>query len=150
MTPYRYINLCLILVLLLGAACERVNIPVGPTKLRGRIVFYASQNAISQLFTMFPDDPSSVRILVNTGTADLAPRWSPDGKQIAFVSDREGSPGFFRLYVMDANGKNVRGLFDPSRKVIWSSPGRRTVNRLLSSTESQALVPTDAGCILSM
>ena len=138
MTPYRYINLCLILVLLLGAGCERVNIPVGPTKLRGRIVFYAFQNAISQLFTMFPDDPSSVRILVNTGTADLAPRWSPDGKQIAFVSDREGSPGFFRLYVMDANGKNVRGLFDPSRhqegdlEFAWSPDGKQIalVNRI--------------------
>jgi TolB protein len=37
--------------------------------------------------------------------ADAA--WSPDGKTIAFASDRSG---VFRLYLMDADGKNVRDL----------------------------------------
>ncbi len=139
MTLYRHVSLYLILVCLVGTGCERVNTPVGPTKLRGRIVFYAFDlNTISQLFIMFPDDPSSARILVNTGTADLAPRWSPDGTQIAFVSDRQGSPGFFRLYVMDADGRNIRGLFDPFRhpegdlEFAWSPDGKNIalVNRV--------------------
>lgn len=139
MTLYRHISLYLILIFLIGAGCERVNTPVGPTKLRGRIVFYAFDlNTISQLFIVFPDDPSSARYIVNTGTADLAPRWSPDGTQIAFVSDREGSPGLFRLYVMDADGRNVRGLFDPFRhpegdlEFAWSPDGKKIalVNRV--------------------
>src|SRR5262245_42386469 len=35
------------------------------------------------------------------------PCWSPDGKRIAFISDRDGPPN---LYVMDADGTNVRRL----------------------------------------
>ena len=37
--------------------------------------------------------------------ADVA--WSPDGKKIIFASDRTG---FFRLYIMDPDGKNIREL----------------------------------------
>lgn len=156
MMPLRYISLSLILILLIGAGCERVNTPVGPTKLRGRIVFYAFDNAIAQLFTMFPDDPSSARILVNTGTADLAPRWSPDGSKIAFVSDREGSPGFFRLYMMDANGTNVQGLFDPFRhpegdlEFTWSPDGTKIalINRVSGfRTDRRALYILDVATL---
>jgi TolB protein len=35
------------------------------------------------------------------------PRWSPNGKQIAFVSERDGN---FEIYVMNADGGNVRRL----------------------------------------
>jgi len=35
---------------------------------------------------------------------DEQPRWSPDGRRIAFKSDRSGS---FNLYAMDADGRNV-------------------------------------------
>lgn len=34
-------------------------------------------------------------------------RWSPDGRQIAFISDHSGA---FELYTMDANGENERQL----------------------------------------
>ena len=38
---------------------------------------------------------------------DVQPRFSPDGKQIVFVSDRNGSDN---LWVMDANGKNPKAI----------------------------------------
>lgn len=41
------------------------------------------------------------------------PVWSPDGKQIAFVSNRAMSRGLYygyRLFVMGADGSNVRGV----------------------------------------
>ncbi|HEY0734312.1 MAG TPA: hypothetical protein VGD69_05360, partial [Herpetosiphonaceae bacterium] len=55
------------------------------------------------------------------------PVWSPDGKQIAFVSDRDGNP---EIYVMNADGGEPRNLtqnperdFDPA----WSPDGTRIV-----------------------
>ena len=56
--------------------------------------------------------------------ADLAPAWSPDGKQIAFVSWRDGNG---EIYVMDGDGSNQLNLtrhaaddFAPS----WSPDGQ--------------------------
>lgn len=40
---------------------------------------------------------------------DHSPSWSPDGSQVAFVSDRDGRA---RVYVMNANGTNVRAVSD--------------------------------------
>jgi dipeptidyl aminopeptidase/acylaminoacyl peptidase len=51
--------------------------------------------------------------------------WSPDGAHIAVMNDLE--PGGGRLYVMDADGSNVRVLvddFDPMG-VAWSPDGTR-------------------------
>ncbi|TEU03771.1 MAG: Tol-Pal system beta propeller repeat protein TolB [Candidatus Aminicenantes bacterium] len=36
---------------------------------------------------------------------DTSPSWSPNGREIAFTSDRGGTP---QIYVMDAEGSNVR------------------------------------------
>jgi dipeptidyl aminopeptidase/acylaminoacyl peptidase len=60
------------------------------------------------------------------------PTWSPDGKQIAFLSDR---PGFFELFVVDpASGQErqvTRAGYDLG-DICWSPDGRRlacTINR---------------------
>lgn len=41
------------------------------------------------------------------------PVWSPDGKQIAFLSEMHGEYDIFALYVMRADGSNVRQLSQP-------------------------------------
>lgn len=54
-----------------------------------------------------------------------SPAWSPDGKQIAFVSNRDG---FDEIYVMGAGGESVRRLtFDRARNLLpaWSPGGTR-------------------------
>ena len=52
------------------------------------------------------------------------PQWSPDGRQIAFVSDRSGSP---QLYIMNRDGGNLQRLtFTGSYNAAptWSPDGR--------------------------
>jgi TolB protein len=52
-------------------------------------------------------DGSGTRRLTTNPAADSTPTWSPTGTQIAFTSDRSGSP---QLWVMDTDGLNVRRL----------------------------------------
>jgi TolB protein len=52
-------------------------------------------------------DGSSPRRLTSGASQETAPCWSPTGQEIAFTSDRTGSP---QIYLMDADGLNVRRL----------------------------------------
>lgn len=45
--------------------------------------------------------------ITNDPSDDRYPAWSPDGKQIAFHSRREG---YYSIYMMDADGSNLRKL----------------------------------------
>jgi TolB protein len=49
----------------------------------------------------------SYRRLTRHAGIDTEPTWSPDGRLIAFVSDRTGAP---HIFVMDTEGANVRRL----------------------------------------
>jgi Tol biopolymer transport system component len=57
---------------------------------------------------------------------DVKPRWSPDGKQVAFSSDREG--GVYQLYVKDASGsgQEQRVTEGPNYKILidWTKDGK--------------------------
>jgi dipeptidyl aminopeptidase/acylaminoacyl peptidase len=57
---------------------------------------------------------------------DAAPRWSPDGARLAFISDR-GRRGERTLYAMPAGGGEALRLFERRGKVsepAWSPDGR--------------------------
>jgi Tol biopolymer transport system component len=56
-------------------------------------------------------DGSGQRNLTRTPAYDSDPAWSPDGRKIAFVSNRDGSYG---VYVMNADGSGQRRLGRPS------------------------------------
>jgi Tol biopolymer transport system component len=86
----------------------------------------------SEIFVRRTD--GSVRKLTSNGLLEFNPVWSPDGRRIVFV--REGGGGGLGLFVMDANGKNVRRLTTPTTPIespfrtldaqpAWSPDGRR-------------------------
>ena len=54
-------------------------------------------------------DGSSLKRLTNSSSQDGLPTWSPDGKSIAFVSNRSGP---WAIWVMGADGSGQRKLFD--------------------------------------
>jgi TolB protein len=58
------------------------------------------------IFSARPDGSDLVRLTAAKGY-DAECSYSPDGRQILFVSDRDGDPD---IYVMDADGENVRQL----------------------------------------
>lgn len=69
-------------------------------------------------------DGRGFRQLTNNGK-NRAPRWSPDGKRIAFQSDRSGN---FEIWIMNADGSQLRQLTSTSSGAIgaiWSPDGTR-------------------------
>jgi len=57
-------------------------------------------------------DGSGLTNLTDHPANDESPVWSPDGRYIAFASDRGGIPQLRQLYVMRADGSNVRLVSD--------------------------------------
>src|SRR5215212_6262718 len=89
-------------------------------------------NAINDIFKMNPDGSGVVK-LTDSKYFDANAGWSPDGKRIAFDSDRRNHQGRQEIYVMDADGTNVRRVtalpakaeFDQAAR--FSPDGRRLV-----------------------
>ncbi|MEO8451170.1 MAG: amidohydrolase family protein [Gemmatimonadota bacterium] len=79
---------------------------------------------LGDLYTVPISGGSATRI--TSGQAyDMQPHYSPDGKQIAFVSDRNGSEN---LWIADADGSNPRALTTTEREnylsPVWTPDGR--------------------------
>ena len=76
---------------------------------------------------------------------ESSPVWSPDGRQIAFASDREGN---MDVYVMSADGGSARRLTYNSASEVptaFSPDGQKVYfNAALQDPASSALFPTSA------
>lgn len=71
-------------------------------------------------------DGTGIRDLTNDTAFDRYPRWSHDGKRIAFASDRSGN---YEVWYMDADGTNLRQITDVKTGQgsfpIWSPDGTK-------------------------
>jgi Tol biopolymer transport system component len=86
-----------------------------------------SENPAWDIFVMNADGTQQIQ-LTNDLSNDLELSWSPDGAQIAFISDRNGPD--FDIYVMNADGSNVTQLTDDSANEfgpVWSPDGKQIV-----------------------
>jgi tricorn protease len=87
----------------------------------------AAVEARGEIFTI-PAEKGDVRNLTNaSGSAEIGPVWSPDGRSVAYFSDRSGE---YRLYVAPQEGMakpREIALPEPSRPYApaWSPDGRR-------------------------
>jgi Tol biopolymer transport system component len=74
-------------------------------------------------------DGTGLRQITDDGFKNIAPRWSPDGKQIAFYSNRSGP---FQVWSIQPDGSGLRQLtFGTATETyyypVWSPDGRYLV-----------------------
>jgi eukaryotic-like serine/threonine-protein kinase len=75
------------------------------------------------LYVIHPDG-TGLRLLTTGGAKNRVPRWSPDGSQIAFYSDRDGA---FRGWTIRPDGSAPRRVSNasPLYNLVWSPDGKR-------------------------
>jgi Tol biopolymer transport system component len=73
---------------------------------------------------VLPIEGGEATALTHSIASDIQPRYSPDGKHIAFTSDQGGGDN---IWIMDRDGKNARQVTDESFRLVnspaWTPDG---------------------------
>ena len=89
------------------------------TRLRKKENDYASN-----IWTM-PSDGNSEPVRFTGGNkADLSPRWSPSGEELAFISTRSGKPQIWLISVSGGEARQLTRLKRGVGEIAWSPDGR--------------------------
>lgn len=126
--------LCLLLLLL--SSCDLLGGHDNDATLPGTLVFAAQDpntNGNYQLFSMQADGSGLRRLTFFSIGGAYDPAWSPDGRQIAFASDSLSLVGLPALWLMAADGSELRPVsWDPGARwallgshPVWSPDGSR-------------------------
>lgn len=89
------------------------------------LIAYGARDADGrqQIFVVRPDG-TGLRRLTQEGDQNYLPAWSPDGRRLAFTSNRSGKS---QIWVMDADGSNAIQLTTEGDNAVptWSPDGKK-------------------------
>jgi Tol biopolymer transport system component len=104
-------------------------------EFRGRILFQSDLDGDNDIYLLTRD---GVRRLTDDPASDEFPKWSPDGRRIAFSSNRGGR---FQIYIMNEDGTGVvqathsendageLAWFPDGKKIAYTESWQRTFGR---------------------
>ena len=103
---------------------------------------------LGDIYTVPIAGGKATRIIGGT-SVDMHPRYSPDGKSLVFVSDRNGSDA---TWLADADGQRIRLLTNGGVYPVWTPDGREIVvgNRLVDARGGAGLQLTGVGPAASL
>ena len=92
----------------------------------GRMIAF---DLLGDIYVM-PIEGGEARAIASGVAWDMQPKWSPDGRQIAFTSDRAGGDN---IWIMDADGSNPLQISKESFRLLnqpeWTPDGQFIVAR---------------------
>lgn len=68
-------------------------------------------------------DGGAAQPLTSGNQTDASPRWSPDGRRLAFVSDREGSAQIYVRWMQTGQTARITNRVEPLEGISWSPDG---------------------------
>ncbi len=95
-----------------------------------RVVINEGRDDYETSLWLVPADGSAAPRVLTSGTRDSSPRWSPDGKAIAFVrsTEKDGKPQPAQIFLLALDGGEARAVTDLARGAgapAWSPDGKR-------------------------
>ena len=82
------------------------SLPAG--ELAGhKLLVISLRTGDTEVFVVDPDTGDALNLSRSPGSSERYPSWSPDGRQVAFTSDRDGT---YNLFLVDADGTHLRQL----------------------------------------
>lgn len=103
--------------------------PDGSQAVYVRVTVNQKDDNYDTALWLVPTDGSASPRPLTAGTRDSSPRWSPDGKQLAFVRapQKDGKPQPAQVFLLDMTGGEPRQLTSVPRGAgspAWSPDGR--------------------------
>ncbi len=94
----------------------------------GNILAYTSTTQNSNIWKLRIEPNSSPELFISSAGRNDSPQYSPDGNQVAFISDRSGA---WEIWVSDNQGQQLRQLTNFGGPMLgtphWSPDGRSLV-----------------------
>ncbi len=134
---------------LVTIANEAEGFSISPTNRRAAIEVHG------EIFTI-PTGTGEIQQVTETPWKEHNPHWSPNGKWIAFVSDRTGRE---EIYASDELGKTTKKLSDvdcdknaivwtsDSKSLVWSGTDHKLHRVDIDSAKDEVIVASNAGNI---